>query len=210
MSIDLKASIPERSFGHCQWCDSDSVSLTYLMCPSCYRISNMAPSKAMVLMNSPVVKKKLATLGVSVRSITPYVREYIFDPSSKFPTEESDKEHWAIMIENAPFHANQDDVRLYVEQLMDLDVKTLPTKEEAQEKAGIEVMIRFMLLVGIVRGVLKMKTSDEDIETFTRICQEAASVAAQNRADSSGAGLPIDDAKPAAKRTGMHIHRDGR
>lgn len=211
MCADLKLSIPERSFGHCQWCDSDSVSLTYLMCPSCYRISNMIPSKAMVLMNNPKIKRELAGIGTSIRSIAPYVREFIFDPANKFPSEDSDKEHWNEMLANAPFHANQDDVRLYVEQLMDRNIDKLPTKEEAQKTAGIEVLLRFMMLVGVVRGVLRMKASDEDQETFERICQEAMASAAQNRSEGTQLSSSNDVVAEPSKRSGMHsARRSGR
>ncbi|MDP8245581.1 MAG: hypothetical protein P9L94_15970 [Candidatus Hinthialibacter antarcticus] len=211
MCADLKHSIPERSFGHCQWCDSDSVSLTYLMCPSCYRISNMIPSKAMVLMNNPKIKRELAAVGTSIRSIAPYVREFVFDPANKFPTEDSDKVHWKDMLANASFHANQDDVRLYVEQLMDRGIDKLPTKDQAQETAGIEVLLRFMMLVGIVRGVLRMKASDEDQETFDRICQEALASAAQNRSEGAPQPGSSDPVAEPSKRSGMHsARRSGR
>ncbi|MBZ0258484.1 hypothetical protein K8I31_20625, partial [bacterium] len=191
-------------------CDSDSVSLTYLMCPSCYRISNMIPSKAMVLMNNPKIKREVAAVGTSIRSIAPYVREFILDPANKFPTEKTDQEHWHEMLSNAPFHANKDDVRLFVEQLMDRGIDTLPTKEQAQESAGLEVLLRFMMLVGVVRGVLRMKPSEEDQETFERICQEAMAATAQNRADGASPA-PVNEPVVQAKRSGMHsARRSGR
>lgn len=210
MCADMKKSIPERAFGTCRWCGAESVTLTYLMCPDCNRISNLIPSKAMVLINNPQIKRKLASSGLTIRTLAPHLHEFIANPESKFPPEKTDLEHWQTLLEYAPDQASDDDVKNYVSRIMDSDAIALPTKEEARQNAGVEVILRFMMLVGLVRGVLRIKMDEDDASVIERILEEEnISEAPPARSmPSSRPGSPAPQPE-ASKRSGMHSARRG-
>lgn len=165
-------SIPKISFGLCRWCGEENQRLQYLMCSSCFRIANMIPSKTMVLLNRPEIKKRLGPGGTTIRNITPELRRFIMDPKSRFPPEMSDREHWEIMRQEAADRVTQKDVRIYLEDMISRGVHELPpSDDELIALVGLEILLRFILHVGVIRGLLKIDIAGEE-DFFSDICEE--------------------------------------
>ena len=97
MSHIENQSIPKTGFGLCRWCNEENQRLQYLMCSKCFRIANMLPSKTMVLLNRPEIKKRLGEEGATIRNIAPELRKFILDPKCRFPSEISDQNQWKTM-----------------------------------------------------------------------------------------------------------------
>ncbi len=173
----LKDFIPERSFGHCNWCGEDNVRLHYLMCNDCFRISNMVPSKAQVLLNRPDLKKKYKEIGATIKNVASDLRRFLLDPKTRFPNERYDKEHWEKIQEEGADNASSTEVNILLDQMQEQGVDPLPEQEEVERLVGIDKTLRFMMRVGVLRGVLKMDSDGEDDEFFRKMiesCMENA------------------------------------
>lgn len=162
-----KEIIPPRSFGHCRWCGAESVRLQYLMCPDCFRISELIPSKTSVLLNRPDVRKRIA--GTTVKAITPELRKFLLDPNSRFPPERSYQQHWNIIQEQAISLVSDSDVKkLANEMLEEMEEDEIPDSDELETIVGVETVLRFMLHVAVLRGTLKL--DDEDLDGSCIVC----------------------------------------
>lgn len=157
-----KEVIPKRSFGFCRWCEAESVRLSYLMCPNCFRFEEAIPSKTSVLLNRPEVKKRLAGI-VTVKTIVPELRAFLLDPKTRFPPERGLQEHWQTIQEVAVENVSDSDIRRRVEELMERGVEETPPEEELERDIGLEIVLRFILHVAVIRGVLKIDDEDDGV-----------------------------------------------
>lgn len=153
--------IPARSFGNCRWCAAESVRLQFLMCADCFLVAETVPSKTNVLLNRPDVKKRLKG-GVTLRKVLPELRSFLLDEKSRFPTERRSIEHWAAMQEQTISLVTDSDISRRILELKEAGEKDLPTADELATMIGLDTMLRFVLHVAILRGVMKLDTSDEE------------------------------------------------
>lgn len=204
MKEELKNRIPKQSFGRCNWCGTESTRLMYLMCPKCTRIFNLVPSKTMVRLNNPEVKKRIQALGrATVRTITPEVRNFVMDPASRFPPESSDKEHWNTMIEEALDNLTENEVEERVAYMREVGID-LGSIEEVETGLAVDNVIRFMITVGVITNKLKLDIDAKsalEFEDTCDYCLESAKVDSSEQPKRQGQPEP-DSSSP---RAGMNI-----
>lgn len=163
MMNDAFAKIPERSFGHCSWCGTERIRLQYLMCPLCFRLANIIPSKAMVLLNYPEIKQKWGGQGIAIKDFAPELYQFLLEEESHFPTELADLDHWERMQAEAAGRVTQQDIRDAADAMLaDTSLSVVPTREELTLCIGMKRTLRFILLIAVARGLLKINTDTED------------------------------------------------
>ena len=173
MNANAGKTIPEAGFGTCRWCGLEDTRLQFLMCPKCFRISNMVPSKAMVLLNRPDLKRKLGPGGATLINFTPELRDFLLDPSSNFPIEESDIEHFEVMKKESISSVTQKDIKFYVHTLVSEGDYELPeTDEELFKIIGLEHMLRFIIRVCVERGLLKVNIDLDEDDSIRDMCED--------------------------------------
>jgi hypothetical protein len=162
--------IPQRSFGRCNWCGEESCRLSFLMCTNCFRIANMIPSKTMVLLNQPDVKRALEPTGTTIRHVAPHLRMFLEDPRSKFPHEKSDLKLWEAIKKEMVEFLSPGEIRNYRIKLIESDVQ-LPDEDELAFWVGSEKYLQFVLRVAVIRGELKMDFDPEDEDFFQKMIE---------------------------------------
>lgn len=173
MNDKVDRSIPKYGFGLCRWCGQENQRLQYLMCSKCFRIANMMPSKTMVLLNRPDVKKQLGAEGATIRNITPELRRFLSDPQTRFLPEHNDRKHWEGMLEEAADHVAPKDVRAFLEEVVSRGDRDLPSSDdELLALVGMEIILRFVLHVSVIRGLLKLDIDVGEDEFFDELCQD--------------------------------------
>ena len=208
MKDELKAKIPKRSFGFCRWCGAENARLTYLMCPNCGRINNMVPSKTMVCLNNPEVKKRIQAMGgTTVANIVPEVRNFILNPKSRFPPEASDQEHWKTVVEETAYYVSEDEIQERKQYYSEVDQPD-KSSEELEAEIAIDRILQFMIIVNIVTGNLKVNIDPASFESFIEVCDQCLANVVK---DASGPARPDsgpakpEAEKPAGRRTGMNV-----
>lgn len=199
-------SIPKISFGLCRWCGSENQRMQYLMCPNCFRVANMIPSKTMVLLNRPEVKKRLAG-GATIRNITPELRRFLKDPKTRFPPEQAERKHWDAMQEEAAANVTQRDIKIYLEDMISRGVHELPpTDEELAAVVGLESILRFILHVSVIRGLLKIDYDEEEAKNFNEVCQDCMEEAiVEDPTQGIEPDKTLKETSPIDNRPGMKI-----
>ncbi len=207
-----KDAIPPRSFGFCRWCGAERVRLQYLLCPDCFRIADMIPSKTSVVMNRPEVKKRLRGMA-TVKKLTPELRIFLTDPKTRFPADRNHIEHWEKMIEQSRTLVSDSDIRRYIDNLcanVDEDEEVnVPPDEEVEEIVSLENILRFFLHVAVLRGALKLDEDPDDASCM--VCGHQTAVGSRSLCSSCRNELVHDvsdsgpaEAAPAKIQLGMH------
>ncbi|MBN2329417.1 MAG: hypothetical protein JXR73_19910 [Candidatus Omnitrophica bacterium] len=133
----------------------------------------MIPSKTMVLLNQPEVKKRLHKKGPTIRNITPELRRFLCNPKTRFAPDANDRAHWEIMQRESAKNVKNEDVRLFLEQLPSHESRVLPsTDEELFRIIGMETLLRYILHVSVIRGLLKMDLDEDDKAFCHDVCDE--------------------------------------
>ncbi|MFH1738864.1 MAG: hypothetical protein ABIH23_07630 [bacterium] len=189
---DGKEFIPIRSFGFCRWCGAERVRLQYMMCPDCFRISNMLPSKTSVLLNRPEVKKRLKSDGATIKNIAPELCVFLTDPKTRFPAERSYQEHWGVMLEQSLNFISESDVSRHIDTLEEKGVEDIPAEEELEKTLGLEHLLRFILHVAVLRGLLKLD-QDEEGESFCILCGQPAALGSRTLCSQCRSEIVQDD-----------------
>ncbi|MFH1743015.1 MAG: hypothetical protein ABIH23_28755 [bacterium] len=165
---EAKRSIPVRSFGNCRWCGATDVRLQYLMCPNCFSIAGMIPSKVSMLSNRPDVKKRLKEGGATVNNVVPELRDFLSDPKTRFPSERSYQEHWNTMLSQTADFASESDLHVRAVELKSQG-EEIPEKDQLKKTIGLEKLLHFMLKVAVLSGTLNLKR-DESEDGFCVVC----------------------------------------